>query len=135
RFLYIFSVLRFSYFFTTFSSLLPSSPIFFFLMIRRPPTSTLFPYTTLFRSHARPVARLCDPAGRRAVRVRDSAELQRRDGREPALRVGRSAQLRRHSGRSHLPAGAREQRDRDRRLAAPGRRPGDRRRAGAARHV
>src|SRR2546422_8115732 len=31
-------------------------PIFFFLMIRRPPRSTLFPYTTLFRSlerHAR----------------------------------------------------------------------------------
>src|SRR5205823_13389759 len=27
---------------------LPS--FFFFLMIRRPPTSTLFPYTTLFRS-------------------------------------------------------------------------------------
>src|SRR2546422_3434911 len=26
------------------------SPIFFFLMIRRPPRSTLFPYTTLFRS-------------------------------------------------------------------------------------
>src|SRR3989441_6279776 len=25
---------------------------FFFLMIRRPPRSTLFPYTTLFRSHA-----------------------------------------------------------------------------------
>src|SRR5438034_8597704 len=25
---------------------------FFFLMIRRPPTSTLFPYTTLFRSGA-----------------------------------------------------------------------------------
>src|SRR5215510_15889021 len=31
---------------TTFSS--PS--FFFFLMIRRPPRSTLFPYTTLFRS-------------------------------------------------------------------------------------
>src|SRR3712207_7762353 len=29
--------------------------IFFFLMIRRPPRSTLFPYTTLFRS-----ARTCD---------------------------------------------------------------------------
>src|SRR6266571_8109358 len=28
---------------------------FFFLMIRRPPRSTLFPYTTLFRSH-RPLA-------------------------------------------------------------------------------
>src|SRR5438874_6035996 len=27
---------------------------FFFLMLRRPPRSTLFPYTTLFRSH-RPV--------------------------------------------------------------------------------
>src|SRR5260370_12646098 len=26
---------------------------FFFLMIRRPPRSTLFPYTTLFRSHVR----------------------------------------------------------------------------------
>src|SRR6195256_2222734 len=28
----------------------PTSPGFFFLMIRRPPRSTLFPYTTLFRS-------------------------------------------------------------------------------------
>src|SRR5438445_2518393 len=26
-------------------------PVYFFLMIRRPPRSTLFPYTTLFRSH------------------------------------------------------------------------------------
>src|SRR5438874_13742461 len=30
--------------------LYPCSPRFFFLMIRRPPRSTLFPYTTLFRS-------------------------------------------------------------------------------------
>src|SRR6266702_7286442 len=29
----------------------PYTLIFFFLMIRRPPRSTLFPYTTLFRSH------------------------------------------------------------------------------------
>src|SRR5256885_10035541 len=28
---------------------------FFFLMIRRPPRSTLFPYTTLFRSPVRPL--------------------------------------------------------------------------------
>src|SRR5260370_35161002 len=28
----------------------PSIFLFFFLMIRRPPRSTLFPYTTLFRS-------------------------------------------------------------------------------------
>src|SRR3712207_9429655 len=27
--------------------------LFFFLMIRRPPRSTLFPYTTLFRSRSR----------------------------------------------------------------------------------
>src|SRR6266536_118827 len=38
-------VLRFSSH-TSFSSF----PFFFFLMIRRPPRSTLFPYTTLFRS-------------------------------------------------------------------------------------
>src|SRR6266496_5229704 len=34
-------------------ALLLSSFFFFFLMIRRPPRSTLFPYTTLFRSLAR----------------------------------------------------------------------------------
>src|SRR2546423_9214295 len=33
-------------------SLSSSSFFFFFLMIRRPPRSTLFPYTTLFRSFA-----------------------------------------------------------------------------------
>src|SRR5205809_6146354 len=32
------------------SQCLSSFSIFFFLMIRRPPRSTLFPYTTLFRS-------------------------------------------------------------------------------------
>src|SRR5438270_12079211 len=34
---------------------------FFFLMIRRPPRSTLFPYTTLFRS-VRDLDALADPA-------------------------------------------------------------------------
>src|SRR5256885_17146717 len=37
----------FSYFI---SCILPYFFFFFFLMIRRPPRSTLFPYTTLFRS-------------------------------------------------------------------------------------
>src|SRR2546425_11604926 len=37
-------------------------PSFFFLMIRRPPRSTLFPYTTLFRS-----ARTCTPAPRCSI--------------------------------------------------------------------
>src|SRR5207247_9529429 len=37
------------------SSLIPPSvSLFLFLMLRPPPTSTLFPYTTLFRSHQPP---------------------------------------------------------------------------------
>src|SRR3712207_8039509 len=32
------------------------SVVLYFLMIRRPPRSTLFPYTTLFRSRRQPVA-------------------------------------------------------------------------------
>src|SRR2546422_11598913 len=41
-------------------------PFFFFLMIRRPPRSTLFPYTTLFRSQP-------GPTGQPDRRVRHSA--------------------------------------------------------------
>src|SRR5260370_34603494 len=47
---------------------------FFFLMIRRPPRSTLFPYTTLFRS----------VDGRRA---KDEV-LRARDEREPVHAIG-----------------------------------------------
>src|SRR3712207_6941822 len=47
----------------------------FFLMIRRPPRSTLFPYTTLFRSSTRPSCR--GPAPRGAVHP--GAVLPRRD--------------------------------------------------------
>src|ERR1039457_7357916 len=36
---------------------LPGSSFLFFLMIRRPPRSTLFPYTTLFRSMHSPASR------------------------------------------------------------------------------
>src|SRR5256885_12337523 len=39
--------------------------IFFFLMIRRPPRSTLFPYTTLFRSPR--LGRLCDRPRKRGA--------------------------------------------------------------------
>src|SRR2546426_9394982 len=38
-------------------------------MIRRPPRSTLFPYTTLFRSHAVHVVRLAARARRQADRL------------------------------------------------------------------
>src|SRR6267378_5424153 len=43
-----------------------SSFLFFFLMIRRPPRSTLFPYTTLFRSIR---ARSGFPGRRRCMRT------------------------------------------------------------------
>src|SRR5438876_3837031 len=51
----------------------------FFLMIQRPPRSTLFPYTTLFRSHARgrrrqPVLRRQPRAARRLDRRRERSE-------------------------------------------------------------
>src|SRR6185503_21218780 len=55
---------------------------FFFLIIRRPPRSTLFPYTTLFRPHRKP--HLSVPGhrrGRPANRVRSeehTSELQSR---------------------------------------------------------
>src|SRR6266849_10151302 len=39
------------------------SLFFFFLMIRRPPRSTLFPYTTLFRSPAAPASTRPPTAG------------------------------------------------------------------------
>src|SRR5690349_24505828 len=63
---------------------------FFFLMIRRPPRSTLFPYTTLFRSSARAATSpsSCEPndsaaiarpghASRTPRRVLTSASSQR----------------------------------------------------------
>src|SRR5256885_11725582 len=45
---------------------------FFFLMIRRPPRSTLFPYTTLFRSDSRKIAFTRECRGvPRTVPIRD----------------------------------------------------------------
>src|SRR5438876_9296179 len=51
-------------------------PIFFFLLIRLPPNSTLFPYTTLFRSRPRRAA----GAGQQGARA---APARRRDLRPP----------------------------------------------------
>src|SRR3712207_8897912 len=70
---------------------------FFFLMIRRPPRSTLFPYTTLFRSHGqapeilplRRLGMLHVPAGsiliQRHRRRSSSALLQVRDRKSTRL--------------------------------------------------
>src|SRR5215213_11516329 len=53
--------------------------LFFFLMIRRPPRSTLFPYTTLFRSPAR-----------RHLRFRYLRERAHRPRKDRGRVVGRS---------------------------------------------
>src|SRR2546429_6394990 len=55
--------------------------LFFFLMIRRPPRSTLFPYTTLFRSHPEP------PRGlhHHAVALRDRDQGDRGDRKSTRL--------------------------------------------------
>src|SRR5438876_319594 len=66
---------------------LPCFFIFFFLMIRRPPRSTLFPYTTLFRSQRLEakgfVETTTDPDDDRGVRV-----TLTRHGLEVLLRAG-----------------------------------------------
>src|SRR3712207_8500157 len=69
--------------------------IFFFLMIRRPPRSTLFPYTTLFRSRGG------GGRGRRALAAREPAAglAQGRARRRPRGR-GRAARRRRGDRKS-----------------------------------
>src|SRR3712207_8430215 len=61
---------------------------FFFLMIRRPPRSTLFPYTTLFRSDTyveyRMRAQLAfDALEKKIIRERIAIQKRRPDGRQP----------------------------------------------------
>src|SRR5205823_14491732 len=69
-----------------------TSSFFFFFMLLRPPRSTLFPYTTLFRSiHRDPAVHSCEPeqsdrmdrgAQRRsALRDRDRLRLDRKSTR------------------------------------------------------
>src|SRR6201993_5473024 len=52
------------------------APSFFFLMIRRPPRSTLFPYTTLFRSHHHLLADAPLESGQRAKSGSDRARSE-----------------------------------------------------------
>src|SRR3712207_7117437 len=60
--------------------------IFFFLMIRRPPRSTLFPYTTLFRSQEG----VCRQGGSREVLPRAGRdEARQADGDREVRRGGR----------------------------------------------
>src|SRR2546430_11740608 len=57
-------------------------------MIRRPPRSTLFPYTTLFRSPGRAVpARAAAPADRARRRVRGQPQRRARGAQPPGRRA------------------------------------------------
>src|SRR3712207_5375773 len=74
--------------------------MFFYLMIRRPPRSTLFPYTTLFRSVRLGVRRadhqaLPGPPLRRPVRRRDGTGAARAAARLRRRVPGRAAAGRR----------------------------------------
>src|SRR3989442_9730322 len=57
---------------------------FFFLMIRRPPRSTLFPYTTLFRSRKRRARIYVEVAGYAATSEAYNMVIPREDGAEMA---------------------------------------------------
>src|SRR5258706_13530934 len=50
--------------------------LFFFLMIRRPPRSTLFPYTTLFRSPCKAILMSPSPRKTTILHVEDDRSLQ-----------------------------------------------------------
>src|SRR5688572_31586660 len=64
---------------------------FFFLMIRRPPRSTLFPYTTLFRSPPRSQASWRRAVVRAAVRgARHPPRLPARGGDRKSTRLNSS---------------------------------------------
>src|SRR6267154_1759695 len=66
--------------------------LFFFLMIRRPPRSTLFPYTTLFRSHAVGGRSGGDaPVGGRRARARHARVRSRGDWWGRAVREFRGS--------------------------------------------
>src|SRR3712207_8824458 len=56
--------------------------IFFFLMIRRPPRSTLFPYTTLFRSPLDGMGFRVEPAGSRTLTFFSAGGAAVRTGKE-----------------------------------------------------
>src|SRR6266540_1719643 len=59
--------------------------LFFFLMIRRPPRSTLFPYTTLFRSSERRHVTISEPADERlGLRTLDRDQPRALGGVAPA---------------------------------------------------
>src|SRR5207248_6937633 len=80
---------------------------FFFYMLRPPPKSTLFPYTTLFRSrltlskmeHPDKVSMSLTCLQLRVAECLKSFTNSEEDGREPSTRCARSHMLRPHTDR------------------------------------
>src|SRR5256885_16029432 len=71
------------------SSFTTTIRFFFFLMIRRPPRSTLFPYTTLFRSAVARLKRI--KPGAQQLRIRGHASAQGIPGEIRAIVNGKQA--------------------------------------------
>src|SRR6185369_6815699 len=99
---------------------------FFFLMIRRPPRSTLFPYTTLFRSVRAPHLRLHPGSPPRAAlrrggtrRLGERQRVVQLLGEPPAVRRA-SGLAERHRPRGRAPSlrDVHGDEDRDRRALA-----------------
>src|SRR2546422_8405654 len=112
--------------------------LFFFLMIRRPPRSTLFPYTTLFRS-----AGVTVPSRSRDASALDW--LRSRETNSPSLEAANATQFDPLTGQAHstgggtragpcLPAGRGGDRAERAPLRVPQLRP-DGHRSGALAHV
>src|SRR3712207_9536751 len=81
--------------------------VFFFLMIRRPPRSTLFPYTTLFRSPDRLRHPDDERGGHRALRRRGDLGDRRHDRGALAPLPRRGGGGGRPAARTRLAAGLR----------------------------
>src|SRR3712207_6914232 len=64
--------------------------LFFFLMIRRPPRSTLFPYTTLFRSTLKNACRSLAPSIRAASSVSTGTPFTAADRDRKSTRLNSS---------------------------------------------
>src|SRR5947209_9694820 len=69
----------------------------FFLMIRRPPRSTLFPYTTLFRSRRPPRRRARLGGGLRGRRAGPHGRRRARQDRHDARRPRRDPRSEEHT--------------------------------------
>src|SRR3989449_2116245 len=77
-----------------------ASSFIFFLMIRRPPRSTLFPYTTLFRSRHVGLRRVASAEHDRVLHV-DHRDVQQLPGKE-AIQPSHAARVRSEEHTSEL---------------------------------